>query len=206
MRSARPWLVLALLAALAGCASAPPTQRVEIRTDPPGASVFRIEGPAPGLPAVLAGAVTPSAEDVERAPVGRTPLVYEGHGEKPYRLRIELADHAPYEIAVPGRELEAHVDVALVATGALAQEDAALEAILGRGPLTAEEIAREAGGEAALAGLRAKELVERVRVKPDTFDLSERGVGRLRQRLGDSVVAARLIESRRALFRAGRRP
>lgn len=196
----------ALLIALAGCGSGEPRQVVDIRSEPAGAMVYRVEGPAPGLPPTIAGAVTPAADaEIDaRRPVGRTPLAYVAEGRAPYRLLVELEGHAPYEVAIPGAQVEAHVAVALVPTGALAEEDAALGAILAAGPTTREDLER-AGRWAAVERLLAKGLVDKLRGKPEAYDLGERGVARLRQRMGEAAVIEKLAASRRTVFREGKR-
>src|SRR5207253_1080429 len=171
-------------------------------------TVYRIDGPAPGLPPTIAGAVTPAAgvEAGPRRAVGRTPLTYAAEGSAPFRLLVELEGHAPYEVALPGANVEARVAVALTPTGALAEEDAALEALLAAGPAAREDLLREKPGLAAtLDRLLAKGLLDRIRAKPETYDLDARGIARMRERLGDAEVIARLAASRRAVFRGAKK-
>jgi hypothetical protein len=206
----RRLLFCAFLVAAAGCPS--PRQRVEITTTPPGATVLRIEGPAPGVPPEIAAVVTPSAAPAGE-PVGTTPLVYAARGERPFRLRIALPDHAPREVAIPGKEIEARIAIALEPTGVLADEDAVLEALLERGPLGPDDLGPGAAAalgparaRAALERLLAAGLIDQVRAKPPVYDLGEKGIARLRERLGAAAVIERLAASRRELYRAGRRP
>lgn len=202
----RPALALGLVSVLVLVAScSPPPQRIEISTRPPGATVYLLDGAPPGMdPAHLPAALTPTA-DVDLAKlrsIGRTPAIFCAEAEEPFRLLVHLDGHERYEVAFPPREVTARIDVVLEPRGSLREEEAILEALLARGPLARKAIEKEPGGAAALERLIEKRLVDQVAWKPDAFDLGTAGLERLRERLGDGEVLARLLETRREAWRS----
>jgi hypothetical protein len=202
MRS-RSFLLALVLAHVLGCSA--PRQHVEVVTIPPGATAYRLDAPAGVSPAAAPVALTPSADflRVAREAIGKTPLDYTAKGERPWRLLVELADHEPRMYEIPGVDLEARIAIALEPVGDLAAEDAVLAAILAEGPLARSELEKRLGAEKrTIERLFEKRLLERIEARPERYDLSIAGLLRLEERWGRDEVRARLIESRRALFRA----
>lgn len=113
-------LLVVGLGLVSGCS---PLQTVNVRTDPPGATIVTVHG-------------------TERRRRGTAPVRFEVRGDQSFAIEARYPDHQLATVNVPGRDLDAELDLVLRPTGRSRDRLAVLEQLLIHGPLDGRAIAR----------------------------------------------------------------